>query len=83
MESVLGIFSSRAGAEQAVQGLLATPIAPQAIIRFHQQIMGLEKTKRDDSTSPVNYFLALFLETIVSRHNSRRSRDLFGNSPTL
>lgn len=32
MESVLGIFSSRAGAEQAVQGLLATPIAPQAII---------------------------------------------------
>ena len=32
MQSILGIFESRAGAEQAVQGLLATPISPQSII---------------------------------------------------
>jgi hypothetical protein len=32
MQSVLGIFDSRAVAEQAVQGLLATPIAPRSII---------------------------------------------------
>ena len=32
MQSVLGIFDSRAAAEQAVQGLLATPIAPRFIL---------------------------------------------------
>jgi hypothetical protein len=32
MQSLLGIFESRAAAEQAVQGLLATPISPQSII---------------------------------------------------
>ncbi len=32
MQSVLGIFESRAGAEQAVQGLLAACISPQSII---------------------------------------------------
>lgn len=32
MQSVLGIFSSRMTAEHAVQGLLAVPIAPQAIV---------------------------------------------------
>ena len=32
MQSILGIFESRAGAEQAVQGLLATRISPQSII---------------------------------------------------
>lgn len=32
MQSVLGIFDSRAVAEQAVQGLLATPIAQRSII---------------------------------------------------
>ena len=31
MQSILGIFNSRAAAEQAVQGLLATPISPQSI----------------------------------------------------
>jgi hypothetical protein len=32
MQSVLGIFDSRAAAEQAVQGLLAAPVAPPSII---------------------------------------------------
>jgi hypothetical protein len=32
MQSVLGIFGSRTTAEQAVQGLLATPISPQSIV---------------------------------------------------
>jgi hypothetical protein len=32
MQSILGIFESRAAAEQAVQGLLATPISPQSIM---------------------------------------------------
>jgi hypothetical protein len=32
MQSVLGIFDSREAAEQAVQGLLAAPIAPPSII---------------------------------------------------
>jgi hypothetical protein len=32
VQSVLGIFDSRAVAEQAVQGLLATPIAQRSII---------------------------------------------------
>jgi len=32
MQSVLGIFGSRTTAEQAVQGVLATPISPQSIV---------------------------------------------------
>jgi hypothetical protein len=32
MQSILGIFESRTAAEQAVRGLLATPISPQSII---------------------------------------------------
>ena len=32
MQSILGIFESRAAAEQAVEGLLATPISPQSIM---------------------------------------------------
>jgi hypothetical protein len=31
MQSVVGIFASRTRAEQAVRGLMATPIAPQSI----------------------------------------------------
>jgi hypothetical protein len=38
MQGILGIFNSRAAAEKAVQGLLATRISPQSIVLLSGEV---------------------------------------------